>query len=219
MIGPSNTEKLVSLFLALSIQVGLGIALFSAADHGKPRVGGGQREPGTVLVVELLPLSKAGDPSGKDDAGTDLPAHSAADSEAKAVAMPRGDENGAGLAQSAQTPRSTSNGSPATTTPSMSDLPSEEAMVWRARVQAHLSQFRLYPANAAHDGEQGVALVQFTVDRHGNVSQAWVATSSGIAAIDKETIAAILRAQPLPPFPTGWPDTLDVRLPVAFRLS
>lgn len=219
MIGPTNTEKLVSLVLALSIQVGLGLALFSAADTGKPRPGTGDRQPGTVLVVNLIPLNELGSASGTDDDKGE--AETAVSNAGKSTTRPapRGAAETASLAQSDVKPRGALSGSPSASPPAMADLPSNEAIAWRALVQTHLAQYRLYPPGAAHDGQQGVALVQFTVDRHGNVSQAWVATSSGIASIDRETIAAILRAQPLPPFPSGWPETLDIRLPVAFRLS
>lgn len=219
MIGPTNSEKLVSLFLALSIQVGLGLALFSAADTGKPRLGTEHRQPGQVLVVELIPLKTAGSALGKDEEHGDAVSAHADEGKTLPVSVSRGSKDNEGLAQSDLNPRSAQSGASSANVPSMSDLPSQEAAVWRQRVQTHLAQYRLYPPVAAHDGQQGVALVQFTVDRHGKVSEAWVATSSGIASIDYETIAAILRAQPLPPFPAGWPDTLDIRLPVAFRLS
>lgn len=219
MIGPTNTEKAFSLFLALSIQVGLGYALLSASDIGKPLTGTGNRDPGSVLVVELIPLNKAGYTLSADKILGDATPQFAAEGEARPAAIPKSSSDVEGIAQSDAKPLGSETGAPSSSTPAMTDLPSHEAMAWRARVQTHLSRYRLYPPGAAYDGQQGIALVQFTVNRQGSVSQAWVATSSGIAAIDQETIAAILRAQPLPPFPAGWPDTLDIRLPVAFRLG
>ena len=57
------------------------------------------------------------------------------------------------------------------------------------------------------------------MNRDGSVASAWLETTSGVAEIDREAVAAIIRAQPLPPFPTGWPDQLDISLPVSFKLG
>lgn len=218
MIGPSNPERLFSLFLALSIQVGIGLALFSVADIGEPRFGGDERARGSVLVVELIPLNRVGNPDSSSDPGASLAAVPST-GEPIGANHKKADIAGADRGPSADSASSPSRGAQTTSTPVMTDFASADALAWRARVQSHLSRYRLYPPGAASGGQQGFALVQFTVGRDGTVTDAWIASSSGIADIDRETIAAILRAQPLPPFPAGWPDKLDVSLPVAFRLS
>jgi protein TonB len=68
-------------------------------------------------------------------------------------------------------------------------------------LSAHLQRFKQYPAGAKAAGEQGVAMLSFTVSRNGHVLGARLSKSSGSAALDGETMAMIRRAQPLPSFP------------------
>ena len=68
-------------------------------------------------------------------------------------------------------------------------------------LSAHLQRYKQYPSGAKAAGEQGVAMLSFTVSRTGGVLSARIAKSSGSAALDAETMAMIRRAQPLPSFP------------------
>ncbi|WP_024577135.1 MULTISPECIES: energy transducer TonB [unclassified Afipia] len=68
-------------------------------------------------------------------------------------------------------------------------------------LSAHLQRYKQYPSGAKAAGEQGVAMLSFTVSRTGGVLSARLAKSSGSAALDAETMAMIRRAQPLPSFP------------------
>ncbi len=72
---------------------------------------------------------------------------------------------------------------------------------YRQMLAAHLQRFKQYPAAAKAAGEQGVALLSFTVSRSGRVLSSRLARSSGHAALDAETLAMIRRAEPLPAFP------------------
>lgn len=68
-------------------------------------------------------------------------------------------------------------------------------------LSAHLQRYKQYPSGAKAAGEQGVAMLSFTVSRNGQVLGAHLARSSGSSALDGETMSMIRRAQPLPSFP------------------
>lgn len=68
-------------------------------------------------------------------------------------------------------------------------------------LSAHLQRYKQYPSGAKAAGEQGVAMLSFTVSRSGHVMGARLARSSGSSALDGETMAMIRRAEPLPSFP------------------
>ena len=68
-------------------------------------------------------------------------------------------------------------------------------------LSAHLQRYKQYPSGAKSAGEQGVAMLSFTVSRNGQVLGARLAKSSGSSALDDETMSMIRRAQPLPSFP------------------
>jgi protein TonB len=72
---------------------------------------------------------------------------------------------------------------------------------WTSRVAAQLERYKRYPAEARTRGEQGVARLAFTIDRHGGVHRARIVRSSGSMVLDRETLALLNRAQPLPPPP------------------
>jgi protein TonB len=90
---------------------------------------------------------------------------------------------------------------------------------YRERLAAHLQRFKQYPSAAKAAGEQGTAMLTFTVDRHGRVLASRLARSSGHAALDAETMAMIRRAQPLPAFPPEMKQaSLSFTVPVHFSL-
>jgi periplasmic protein TonB len=86
-------------------------------------------------------------------------------------------------------------------------------------IAAQLERYKRYPALAQRRGEQGVALLRFTLNRAGNVLNARIERGSGHPDLDEEVLALVQRAQPLPPIP---PDiaanTLDIEVPVKFAL-
>lgn len=75
------------------------------------------------------------------------------------------------------------------------------AAAYRALLVAHLLRFKAWPAGAEARGENGKALVTFTVTRNGRVSGAKLTRSTGYASLDQEALAWIQRAQPMPAFP------------------
>ncbi|CAN5407293.1 energy transducer TonB [soil metagenome] len=74
-------------------------------------------------------------------------------------------------------------------------------MNYNGLLSAHLQRYKQYPPGAKAAGEQGVAMLSFTVSRSGQVLGAHLARSSGSSALDGETMSMIRRAQPLPSFP------------------
>ena len=54
------------------------------------------------------------------------------------------------------------------------------------------------------------------MDRNGIVLGIWIKQSSGYPVLDKEAVATVLRAQPLPAIPAELPDPLNITLPMVF---
>jgi periplasmic protein TonB len=72
---------------------------------------------------------------------------------------------------------------------------------WKSRLVARLERAKRYPSEARARGEHGTAQLAFSVDRHGGVHHARIVRSSGSSVLDRETLALIARAAPLPPPP------------------
>lgn len=69
---------------------------------------------------------------------------------------------------------------------------------WRGTVVAHLNRLKRAPG-----GSRGTATVAFSIDRRGNVQSARLARSSGIANLDREAVALVRRASPVPAPPAN----------------
>lgn len=90
---------------------------------------------------------------------------------------------------------------------------------WETKLVRRLQQYKRYPNDAQSRGEQGVVLLAFSVDRNGRVIARRIVHSSGFAELDKEVMAMLDRAQPLPPFPTTMTqDQLSLSVPIRFSL-
>jgi periplasmic protein TonB len=83
----------------------------------------------------------------------------------------------------------------------------------------HIRRFQNYPAGARRDHVQGTVFVLFSIERNGSIANIQIKASSGKPSLDEEALAALRRAQPLPPIPAGLPAELHVLLPIAFDLS
>jgi periplasmic protein TonB len=87
---------------------------------------------------------------------------------------------------------------------------------WERSLVAHLKRFEHYPPGA--DGARGVASVEFQIDRRGHVLKSLIVQSSGSSALDREALAMIKRADPLPVPPSNIPDTkLSISTPISFE--
>lgn len=88
---------------------------------------------------------------------------------------------------------------------------------WRSLVAALLERNKRYPTDAKND--RGMAQVEFSIDRKGRVMSSRVVKSSGSAALDREAIEMIKRAQPFPPPPAALPGAeVSLTVPVRFNM-
>lgn len=107
---------------------------------------------------------------------------------------------------------------PITAAPAKGGAP-QVARSWETRLMRRLQQFKRYPGAARERGEQGVALLAFSVDRDGHVLGRKIVHSSGHADLDNEVLAMIERAQPLPTFPPSMTaNELSLTVPIRFSL-
>lgn len=93
--------------------------------------------------------------------------------------------------------------SPATTAPTARPAPpapqaSSAPQDWRAQVLAHLDRHKRYPVIAERQRQQGVVYIQFTMDRAGRVLSSSIVRRSSHPMLDREALAMLQRAQPLP---------------------
>ena len=90
---------------------------------------------------------------------------------------------------------------------------------WKSELMARLERAKRYPAEAQSRGEHGVAQLAFSVDRSGGVHHAHIVKSSGSSLLDRETLALVQRAQPLPPPPADLPGAqITVTVPIRYNI-
>jgi periplasmic protein TonB len=88
-----------------------------------------------------------------------------------------------------------------------------------ALLQAWLDRHKRYPETARERGEEGRAVLQFTVDRSGRVLDFAVVKSSGYPDLDA-AIDGMMQGATLPPFPDDMPQlTFKFTVPVHFSLE
>ncbi len=224
MLKQPLSDRLIAFGIAITIHAALGYALLLAARAGVASPARADSDAGKAIVVQFIPLDRPD--LAHPNAGTRDDEQASANRPPEIKASAPGTETPAviqSVAASLQVDdRDPKVGDPSTAdveARAMANLPNAEIMAFRARLQAHLARYRLYPPAAKDAGNQGVVFLHFTMNRRGDVIQAWVETSSGESAIDREALDAVRRAVPLPVLPAGFPETLDIRLPVTFKLS
>jgi protein TonB len=90
---------------------------------------------------------------------------------------------------------------------------------WKSQLVAQLERNKRYPAEAQARGDSGVALLSFSIDRNGGVHRARITRSSGSALLDRETLALVERARPLPPPPAEVPGaSIPVTVPIRYNI-
>jgi protein TonB len=108
----------------------------------------------------------------------------------------------------------------ATTAPTASAARTALLVSWKRRLALHLQRNKRYPPEAHAKREYGVAKVSFVVDRQGNIVSSTIAKSSGSDALDRETLALLQRAQPLPtPPPDVGGAQFAFSVPILFELK
>lgn len=91
---------------------------------------------------------------------------------------------------------------------------------WESRVKGHLNRYKRY-RRARKRARTGTAVVTFTVNTEGTIVSSFLEISSGTFSLDREAIAVLERAQPLPKPP---PEILEgglfkVKMPITFKLK
>jgi protein TonB len=87
---------------------------------------------------------------------------------------------------------------------------------WKSQIVTLLEHSKRYPSEARSRGEQGTTRLAFRIDRDGHLLSSRIATSSGSAALDAETLALLGRAQPFPPPP---PELAGSEMTVPLRFN
>jgi len=98
--------------------------------------------------------------------------------------------------------------------------PSAAVRRWESGLVAHIERFKRYPPEARARGQQGAARVAFTIDRDGWVRERRIAETSGSPELDRECLAMLARAQPLPKPPSQVQTSeLSFVVPVKFNIK
>jgi TonB family protein len=107
----------------------------------------------------------------------------------------------------------------ATTTPdSAPNLPDASAAKKVGDVSCQLPE-SLYPAHAKMMGLEGTAILDITIGTGGQVEQAKVRTSTGIAELDAAAIATIMQAHCKLHLENGHPIRVSTMVPIPFYLE
>jgi protein TonB len=96
--------------------------------------------------------------------------------------------------------------------------PSAAIRRWESGLVAHIERFKRYPAQARARGEHGSARVAFTIDRDGWVRESRILETSGSPDLDRECLAMLARAQPMPK-PPGEVQTSELSFVVPVRFN
>lgn len=91
---------------------------------------------------------------------------------------------------------------------------------WQGLIRGYLERKKRYPSNARRRHQEGIVSVSFSVDRQGNVTQVRLTKSSSHKSLDKEILALLKRASPLPVPPKNVEGTtFRFELPFAFYIK
>lgn len=87
------------------------------------------------------------------------------------------------------------------------------------RVRLWLERHKVYPKQARRKRKQGIATLYFRVSRTGQVLAQEIRQGSGHEILDREVLAMLKRAQPLPPLPDDIKGAYaDMIIPIDFSL-
>lgn len=98
---------------------------------------------------------------------------------------------------------------------------SSAKVTWETRVKVQLNRLKKYPQDAIARHRTGVAQVAFVVDARGEIVSSRLLKSSGTMSMDREALAVLQRASPLPPPPGDMlkAGQVPVSMPLEFTLS
>lgn len=217
----NSVDRFTSLFLTTAMHAAAGLALLLQPPPGGASHGNSAQDKRGALIVELIPLKQG--TTARTALVSDLKEqHAEARSEtvkpiarhsstrASAAKIESGKDKPASFGTAAQAAQVGS---------AASALSGTSAMTYRDLLLAHIARFRQYPAEAHRDRLEGSVEVGFTLTRDGSVDRAWIVSSSGRQVFDREALAAVRRAAPMPAIPSDLPSPLDVSLPVDFEIE
>jgi len=101
------------------------------------------------------------------------------------------------------------------------DLDSQDELYtpYLKKIKKKIERVWRYPQTAKDNGEQGVAVVKFSVNPEGRLIRSEVLSSSGSNSLDEGTLATIREAGPFAPFPPDFqPSVLHVIATFQYRL-
>lgn len=91
---------------------------------------------------------------------------------------------------------------------------------YRNALATHLQTYRRYPLLARIRHEQGTVRVRVLVRRNGQIDSLAIDQGSGSDRLDREALATLRRAEPLPPIPASVAgETMELVFPLSFRLE
>ncbi|MGS0498643.1 hypothetical protein CWB85_13695 [Pseudoalteromonas sp. S1727] len=95
----------------------------------------------------------------------------------------------------------------------------QEKLNWQQMLYLQLEKEKRYPRSARRMRRQGVPTITFTMNRSGKVLDVYLVNSSGIDSLDKEAVALVYRAEPLPQPPASIAGLkLTLTVPISFSM-
>ncbi|MPZ58215.1 MAG: TonB family protein [Rhizobiales bacterium] len=88
---------------------------------------------------------------------------------------------------------------------------------YRGLVASQLARNKHFPPDARRNGDEGRAVVAFTINSGGGVSRVALVRGTGVATLDREAQAMVHRASPFPPPPSQ--QSMRFTVPVSFNIQ
>jgi protein TonB len=117
------------------------------------------------------------------------------------------------------TPKEQAPPAPIATAPPPPRPSAAQVSSWHRAIALQIERHKGYPAAAKSHRQTGVVQLTFAIDRSGRLVRAQIAQTSGVAALDQETLATVRRAQPFPQPPPNMPgQTFEFTVPIRFNI-